>query len=338
MVDTLEIGAQAVPVVDSTFTDPLTGLEYTLPSKDTPGIVTDRFQVSVDVETDQPIYDYQVTFDPALTTVEILPADPNDPNSQDQEITFTESRLVFEAVDLGLDVGEEEPIIDVDAIQQTVSEAKQISSSSLATATSINSQVQNDESSPETYGRAEISSVTDKMARNDADIQTRDITGLNDDELKEFAQENNTTAELLGSDQQILLEYVDNVFAQRELLKSIRFDMIDSQEQSQEQVQRGLEDDQANADAFQEQYLETTEAQDSFVNPEGFEFPEEERDEDLYPKLSEISTLMQSALLNPEETQVPVVIEPEDNTTPQEPLPEFEPIVPPGVEEDELPE
>lgn len=338
MVDTLEIGDQAIPVVDLSYTDPGTGIDYTLPTKDTPGIVTNRYQVSVDVETDEPIYDYQVTFTPAVTTTEILPADPDDPESEDQILTFTESRLVFEASELGLDTGDDEPIIDVDAIQQTVNQAKQISSTALNTAIAVNSQVQNDESTPETYGRAEIDHVVDKMARNNADIQTRDITGLTDDELKEKAQENNITAELLSSDQQQLLEYIDNVFAQRDVLKSVRADMVDAQEQSQEQVQRGLEDDQANADAFQEQYLETAESQDSFLNPEGFTFPETERDDDLYPKLSEIATLMNSALLNSEDTVVPIVIEPEEDTSTSDPLPDFEPIIPPGVDEEDLPE
>lgn len=333
-VETLEIGDEAIPVVDVSFTDPITGLDYTLPSKDAVGIVSNRFQVSVDVETDEPIYDYQVTFDPALTTVEILPADPDDPESEDTEVTFTEARLVFEAAELGLDTGDEDPIIDVQAIQQTVNEAKSISRTSLSTAVSINTQVQNDDSSPETYGRAEIDHVVEKMGRNDADIQTRDVTGLNDDELKEKAQENNITAELLGSDQQLMLEYIDNVFAQRDLLKAIREDMIDSQEQSQEQVKLGLEDDQANADAFQEQYLETAEAQNAFENPEAFTFPEEERDEELYPKLSEIATTMNSALLNPEESVTPITIAPDNNGSNLEPLPDFQPIIPPGTGDD----
>lgn len=337
-VETLEIGDEAIPVVDVSFSDPNTGLDYTLPSKDAVGTVTGRFQVSVDVETDVPIYDYQVTFDPPLSTVEILPADPEDPDSEDQEITFSESRLVFEAADLGLETGQEDVTIDVTSIQQTVSQSKQISQSSLNTAVSINNQVQSDESSPETYGKAEIENVVNKMSRNDSDIQTRDVLGLSDEELKASAQENLISAELLSSDQQIMLEYVDNVFAQRDLLKAIREDMIDSQQQSQEQVLRGLEDDQANADAFQEQYLETTESQDAFEDPESFTFPEEVRDEDLYPKLSEIATLMNSALLNPEETVVPVVIEPDDDSSSSTPLPDFEPIVPPGVDPEDVPE
>jgi hypothetical protein len=335
-IATLEVGDTATPVVDVIYNDPLTEVDYTLPSKGAAGTVQSRTQVGLDLETDTPIYDYSVLFSPALETTETIPADPEDPESEEYEKTFTVSVLTLDIYELGLAVDDEQ-IVDADAIQQEINTAKQISQSSLNTAQGINQQIQSDTSDIETYGRAEIENVVAKMEGHDEDLQTRDVIGMEEEELVRSAQENKVSADLISSDQQIMLEYVDNTFALRDVLKTTKTEMYESQQQSQTQTVRGLEEDQQNADAFHSQYLATSEAQNAFTNPEDFNYPTEERDEALYPDLSEIATLMQSSLLNPESTPNTVSITPDDSTSePVNETTEFEPIVPPGVNEEDL--
>lgn len=330
---TLEVGEQAIPVVDVSYTDPTTQVLVTLPTKDAIGVVLSRFQVSVDIETDLPIYSYQIQFTPAVTALYVVPADPEDPESVDEERSVTVDVLGMDNSQLGLTL-DEEPIIDVVAIQQTVNESKQISQASLNTATAINNELQQLDPSALSFGRSEINSAVETMIKSDADISTRDVIGLSDEDLTRKGQENKITSELLSSDQQISLEYIDNLFAFREVLVNIDNEVKANAEESNVQVLRGLEEDQLNADAFNDSYLSVPAAQNSFVNPEGFDYPVEEQNSTVYPNFSEIATLMNSSLLNPETNPIPVVVVPPDTSGNDvvEEIP-FEPIIPPGTEE-----
>ncbi|RKZ90818.1 MAG: hypothetical protein DRQ40_10565 [Gammaproteobacteria bacterium] len=329
---TLEIGDRAVPVVDTEYVDPATGILVTLPTNGAEGIVLSRVQVSVDLETDLPIYNYQVAFDPIVSYTYIVPADPEDPESVETERTVSVDILGMDNEDLGL-VSGQEPVVDVVAIQQTINEAKQVSKTSLNSATSINNELKQLEVTDQSYGKSEIDSSVQTMEKNDADIATRDVIGLSDDQLLETGQENKITAELLSSDQQIILEYVDNLFAYRQVLADIDTSLKDASEQSAEQLLRGQVEDQANEDAFSETFLQVEGADNAFVDPSAFSYPVEEEQEINYPEFSRIATLMQSSLLNPETSGPDVVISPpEDPTVEIEDTP-FEPIIPPGTEE-----
>lgn len=330
-VITLEVGDSAAPVVDIEFTDSITGVEVLLPTAGAPVIVIGRTQVSIDLETDTPIYAYQVQFVPTLVVPYIVPADPEDPESVEQELSVTVQFLGLDNSQLGL-IEDEVPLIDVTGIQQAVDEAKQISSSSLSTATVINDSVQQEDASSQSFGRSEILTAVQTMEKNDTDIQGRDVIGLDETELRRMNSENRLTAQLLSSDQQIILEYVDNLFAFRSVLVEIDEELKDSAEQSNEQLLRGLEDDQDNADAFNDLYLAVPEAQNSFQNPSDFSYPVDTQNEEVYPDFSEIATLMQSSLLNPQNNP-PVIINPPSSVIIVEDDSEFQPIIPPGTEE-----
>lgn len=324
---TLEVGDIATPVVDVVYIDPTTNVEITVLTNGVPGVVVNRVQNDIDLETQETIYTYNIQFTPPIVTPFIVP-DVKQPDGSllDEERTITNDVFWFDNADLGLAPPEELPV-DLIAWQQEVNESKQISSSAVSSVQSARNSVLQDDISTISFGKQEILNSVSKMESNDANIQGSDVLSHAGEEQYSEANRNRVGSTLLGNDQQLYAEYVDNLFATRDILKERDAELKSDIAQSAEDTARGFADDTADTDSYITNYLSQTTANvftEPTVDPD-YEAIQAAKEERLLENYQQAAENVGSTLLNPPTVafETPAKVEVQEDY----------PITPPGTEE-----
>jgi len=324
-VTILEVGDPAIPVVNADYLDPVTDTEMTFPTQGIVGTVLKSETYGNYVESDEPIYQYLLTFDPPVeTTADVVTADDDGIETSNQQL-FTASEIWFSDVDLGLS-DEVDPFeLDSQAIQNTIDEGKQRSTANLSTVQSISASVgQEDVVNTSDYGGPDILASSDTLTALVGTLDNiEDVNGKTSDEIDNQAYKYEKEASSVADNSDIFAEYVDNLYSQRQVEQEKEDERHRYSEQGAEQQQQADVEDAQNSKEYYDAHIDLGHLENPFTLTENFDEYNlsEEAEETLLDSIEEVVNNLNSSLLGPDDP-APTLFTIERTTSTVQPEPE----------------